>query len=121
MIALVPPEEWEKLGLEAILRAEFNCGLPNPERSRIIGYYDNGLEAFIMAENLLYVGMPFTYPNVRHNGQVMKLIEYTQERCKEEKACVISIASHPKYEKILESRGMWKVNGNLYRVNYDED
>lgn len=117
-ISIVPDSEWEGLQL---LFSDLFGGMPAPNRARILGYYGDGLEGGIVCENLLNIGMPFVRPDCKGKNIPGKLIDYLEAKCAEEKACAVAIASEERFEKLLESKGMWRVAGSLWRRDFDGD
>lgn len=121
MIGTLKEEDY--LALEPLIVAHFGS-MPNPKRSRMIGCFDDnggGLRGFLIYENLGYVGMPYVKEGEDGATIIRQLIDHVEEKCKEEKVAVVSIASEPRFEKLLEHKGMHEVEGKLYRRNFDEE
>lgn len=115
-INTIPAEAYHQLA--PVFDAEFDSGVPDSRHAVITGAFDgNVLAGFINAESLVWIGQIYIAPAYQGNGIARKLITHVESRIPEG-ASVITIASHPRYEKLYERKGMFRIPGTIWRKDF---
>jgi len=107
--------------LEDIFRKEFDSIPPTGTQGLVFGLYEgNELKAFVLAEQLLRIGLIWVNPEDRERkkgvGYLRRLFNYLWNAVPENNS-VIGIDCDGKYYKVLERFGYRKLKGTVYRLD----
>lgn len=117
LVKKLPDDKYSRL--REIFEDEFDSDLPEPKNTDIFVAYDHGrMTGFVLVEDVKVIGQLYVVPEKRNNAShtVRELVRCIREKY-DGKAVVGAVASEPRFKKLYESLGMYKIFGDFYRKN----
>lgn len=107
--------------VEDVLMDEFSSIPPSNEQGAIIGIVEDGeVKAFLLAEQLVRVGLIWVKPEERTTkksfGYLRKMFDYLVKYTPNDTS-VVGFDCTGEYKKLLEKFGFRPVRGDIYRLD----